>query len=327
MIVSPGIKQEFERKHPYLKILHLNVRSTLFNYCSSKGFAFTDRLKTIDSLSEKIETGRFKKWSEIDDLYASTIIVPNLNTEPEVILFLKNTFNQIDLKKRGSTFKAPDVFRFDATRFIGTLNQKGIETEISNIKFEVQIKTAFEHAWSVATHSLVYKTNDIDWKLLRIAAQLKSSVEQLDMIVSGAKQMNSHITEHNWPETNVKSFILEKTNEFLANSNVPEELKPKDSSRFAENLFSFFYPLIQKNFKTPYKALTPFFTKANDHANELGNEKFPRSISLIQFFIGVANDLNYNSEDGKYVPLITQELETIFPLLKKMKNRFEIISE
>jgi len=323
MIIAPSIKQEFERKYPFIEFLYNNVRVTLFNYCSNHGFAFTDRIKTIDSLSEKIETGRFKKWSDIDDFYACTIIIPNLNEEAKVLHFLKSTFNQVTLKKRGSSFKAPDVFRFDSTRFIATLKQSGATSEISKINFEIQIKTAFEHAWSVSTHSLVYKTNEIDWKLLRIAAQLKSSVEQLDMIVSGAKQLNSHISEYNWPEVNIKKFILDRTNEFLANSDVPEELKPKDSSRFSENLFSFFHPLVE-NSKTPNKILAPFFTKANEYANTLGHEKFPRSISLIQYFIGIANELNYNSELGKYIPLITMEMETIFPEIKKIKKRFEI---
>ncbi len=324
MIVAPSIKQEFEIKFPFIKILHDSVRNILFNYSSNKGFAFTDRIKTIDSLSEKIETGRFKKWSDIEDFYACTIIIPSLNREREVLTFLKSTFKQVILKKRGGTMKAPDVFRFDNTRFIGNLKQSGEANDISKINFEIQIKTAFEHAWSVSTHSLVYKTNDIDWKLLRVAAQLKSSVEQLDMIVSGAKQINLHITEHTWPEINTKKFILDKTNDFLNNPNVPDELKPKDSSRFSENLFSFFELLVKDPKIHSKKILTPFFDKANNFANVLGKEKFPRSISLIQYFIGIADELDYNSELGKYVPLITMEMETIFPNMKKIKKRFEI---
>jgi ppGpp synthetase/RelA/SpoT-type nucleotidyltranferase len=323
MIISPPIRQEYNRINPYVQILYTNVRSIILNYCSLKNFAFTDRIKTIDSLSEKIETGRFRKWSDIEDFYAATIIIPNLNIEKEVIVFLQTTFDKIELKKRGDTLKSPDVFRFESTRFIGRLKQSGEQTELSKINFEIQIKTAFEHAWSVSTHSLVYKANDIDWKLLRIASQLKSSVEQLDVIVSSAKQMNSNIIEHKWPEINIKKHILDQTNEFLKNLNVPEELKPKDSSRFSENLYSFFYPYI-KDSKKPFKLLEPFFLEANNFANTLEKEKFPRSISLIQYFIGVADSLNYNFENEKYVPLITPEMETIFPKVKKLKKRFEI---
>lgn len=323
MIISPPISQEYNRINPYLQVLYTNVRGILLNHCSSNGFAFTDRIKSVDSLSEKIETGRFSKWSDIEDFYAATIIIPNLNIEKDVIVFLQATFKQIELKKRGNTQKSPDVFRFESTRFIGRLKQSGEQTELSKINFEIQIKTAFEHAWSVSTHSLVYKANDIDWKLLRLASQLKSSVEQLDMIVSSAKQMNSNIIEHKWPEINIKKYILDQTNEFLKNINVPEELKPKDSSRFSENLYSFFNPHI-KGSRTPYKLLEPFFLEANKFANTLGKEKFPRSISLIQYFMGIADSLNYNFEDGKYIPLITSEMETIFPEVKKFKKRFEI---
>lgn len=323
MIISPPIKQEYDRINPYVKALHLNVRSVVLNYCTKNGFAFTDRIKTLDSLSEKIETGRFVKWSDLDDFYAASIIIPNLNCEAEVINFLQSTYNQVAIKKRGSTLKSPDVFRFESTRFIGKYKQIGVQTDISKINFEVQIKTAFEHAWSVSTHSLVYKANDIDWKLLRLASQLKSSVEQLDMIVSGARQMNSHITEHSWPEINVKKYILDKTNLFLQNVNVPEELKPKDSSRFSENLYSFFSPLV-RNSRTPYVILEPYFIAANDFADSLGKDKFPRSISLIQYFIGVADNLNYDFLAGKYIPLITTEMETIFPNIKRLRKRFDL---
>jgi ppGpp synthetase/RelA/SpoT-type nucleotidyltranferase len=323
MIVSPMVQRQFENKYDFIKLLHDTVREILFNYCSSNGFAFTDRIKSLESLSEKIETGRYKRWSDIDDLYACTIIIPNLNIEKEVLSFLNLKFKRVLLKNRGEALKSPDVFRFDNTRFIGNLKQSGYQSEISKINFEIQIKTAFEHAWSVSTHSLVYKANEIDWKLLRIAAQLKSSVEQLDMIVSGAKQLNLHITEHNWPEIEIKKFILSNTNEFLKNANVPEELKPKDSSRFSDNLYSFFLPIVKDSNKAK-KKLIPYFKKANEIANLLGISKFPRSISLIQYFIGVAYEFDFEFEHDKYTPLITLEMETIFPKIKTISKRFEL---
>ncbi len=322
MIISPIIRNEFALKEPFIEILAKNVREIIFNYCSTNGFAFIDRIKTLESLSEKIETGRFKNWSDMDDFYAASIIIPNLNEESKVIAFLRSVFNEVQLRKRGKTQKSPDVFRFDNTRFIGKLKQSGEVTLLSKINFEIQIKTAFEHAWSTSTHSLVYKANEIDWKLLRIAAQLKSSVEQLDMIVSSAKHLNSHIIEHDWPEIKVKKKILELTNEFLTNPNVPDELKPKDSSRFAENLFAFYSHLVKNN-KNSLVNIKPFFQEANKTANSLGLEKFPRSISLMQYFIGVSLKLGFNQFE-KYTPLITTELESIFPETKIVETRFAI---
>lgn len=323
MIICASLKQKYAERKPYLDILYTNARGMLLDYCSKQGFAFIDRIKTVDSLAEKIETGRYSSWSDVDDFYAATIIIPDLGTEKAVIEYLQTTFKQIELRKRGNTKKSPDVFRFDNTRLICTYIQIGEQTELSNIRFEIQIKTAFEHAWSVATHSLVYKTNTIDWKLLRIAAQLKSSVEQLDMIVSGSRFINSHITEHPWPEINLKKHILEQTKIFLNNPNVPEELKPKDASRFSENIYSLFSPLI-KHSRTPYKLLEPYFEAANEMANQLGKDNFPRSLSLVQYFIGIANQLNFDFSKGNYVPFITKEMEDIFPEIKKVKNRFSL---
>jgi ppGpp synthetase/RelA/SpoT-type nucleotidyltranferase len=323
MVVSPSIRQEFDKKIPYIKVLCQNVREIILNFCTINGFAFTDRIKTIDSLSEKIESGRFMKLSDIEDFYAVSIIIPNLNSEIQVLDFLKATFKKVELKKRGATPKSPDVFRFDNTRFIGKLKQSGEESEISKINFEVQIKTVFEHAWGVSTHALVYKTDEIDWKLYRIAAQLKSSVEQLDLIVIGAKHLSSHITEHHWPEVKIKKFILNKTNEFLANPNVPDELKPKDSSRFSENLYAFLYSSVKDSKKFSI-ILSPLFIRANEFANNLGFEKFPRSISLVQYFIGIAHELNIDLNSQKYTPLITLEMETIFPNIKNIRMRFII---
>lgn len=323
MIISSSIQNQFKNTEAYLDVLAKNVRNIVFNYCSKNNFAFIDRIKTIESLAEKIETGRYSKWADLDDFYAATIIIPSLNYETEIIGFLRKMFHEVELRKRGQTKKAPDVFRFDSTRFIGKLKQVGEPTPISNINFEIQIKTAFEHAWSVATHSMVYKTNNIDWKLLRIAAQLKSSVEQLDMIVSGSKQLHSFVTEHEWPEIKLKKYFLDNTNEFLRNVNVPSELKPKDSSRLAENFYSFFQPLISGS-KSPYKGISRIFKAAAEKANLLGKEKFPRSISLMQYFIGISSELGYLPTNPKYTPLVTTELETLFPKSKDFESKFTI---
>lgn len=45
----------------------------MLNFCDNKGYALTSRIKAIESLAEKIETGRFKKWLELDDLFSCTV--------------------------------------------------------------------------------------------------------------------------------------------------------------------------------------------------------------------------------------------------------------
>jgi ppGpp synthetase/RelA/SpoT-type nucleotidyltranferase len=214
----------------------------MLNFCDSNGYALTSRIKTIESLAEKIETGRFKKWSELDDLFGCTVIIPNLSQEQQVIKFCQDTFQVTKTVKRGQNKKSPDTFKFDSTRISARL--KSVEdTNIDNLLsiftviFEIQIKSAFEHAWAVSTHDLVYKSSGIDWKKLRLAAQIKAIVEQLDTMILAFEQISPAIQESDYPEIKRKCQIAAATLELFELNKIPEELKPKDMTRFCENLY------------------------------------------------------------------------------------------
>lgn len=157
MIIPPSIKRKFDFDEVYIKFVGNTVRDTISNYCDENEFASIHRFKKVESLAEKLESGRFEKWSDIEDTFGSAIIIPDLNYEKDVIEFLESTFLKVNIKKRGSTLKAPDVFRFDSTRFIGRLRPKDgiLNPDIYNLSFEIQIRTAFEHAWAVTTHSII----------------------------------------------------------------------------------------------------------------------------------------------------------------------------
>ena len=174
--------------------------SFISKFCEIHGYAFSSRIKTIESLAEKIETGRFKNWSNLDDLFACTIIIPTLLHEEEVTKFCKDIFQIERTTKRGQNRKSPDTFTFDSTRIYAKLRRSEDinNSELLNIyhiTFEIQIKSAFEHAWSVSNHDLVYKNDEIDWKKLRLAAQNKANVEQLDTLILAFDQMSNIITE------------------------------------------------------------------------------------------------------------------------------------
>ena len=181
MIVPASVLQKHKYVRPYLEKLGQHVRDVVGGYCDRKGYAYAGRAKSSESLAEKIETGRYAKWSDLDDLFACTIVIPTLTDEPEVLEFLRQAFTEDRLERRGSTLKDPAVFRFDTTRFIGCLGPSEIERNpvLATMKFEVQVRTAFEHAWSVTTHALTYKAGQVNWRHLRLAAQLRSAIEQL----------------------------------------------------------------------------------------------------------------------------------------------------
>jgi ppGpp synthetase/RelA/SpoT-type nucleotidyltranferase len=200
MFVSTELRQRYEMALPDIEAVAKEVRATLLTFCEKKGFAFLSRIKILDSLAEKIECGRYSSWWDLDDLYACTVITPTLNHEVEVEEFCNSAFLMHSARRRGSPEKPFDVFRFDATRLYYRLRppmgEDVPEAERFRLLFEIQIKSAFDHAWSTATHDLTYKSNQIDWRRLRLSAQIKAIVEQLDVAILGFEQMAPLIAEN-----------------------------------------------------------------------------------------------------------------------------------
>src|ERR1700733_9459021 len=115
MIIPREIQQKHTEYALQIDAVETRVLATLRPFCSEHAFVFDARRKSIESLSEKIETGRFQSWSALDDLFACTVAVPLPADEEGVLAFLVQTFEQVELKRRHSSRKPPDVFRFDST--------------------------------------------------------------------------------------------------------------------------------------------------------------------------------------------------------------------
>lgn len=329
MIVPPHIKRKFDYNEIYIEYIGKVVKDTLSNYCEENGFASIYRIKKIESLAEKLESGRFGKWSDIDDLFASAIIIPNLNYEDNAIKFLETVFFKVEVKRRGSTLKAPEVFRFDTTRFIGKLKPREGDTQnplIYNILFEIQIRTAFEHAWAVTTHSLTYKNQAIDWRRQRLAAQLKAAAEQMDMLAISFDQTSQCIPEYEWPEIWVKKEILDLFSQAIDSGLIKQELVPKDWTRFGDNVYRLIIAAEGTKEMSPLKkaryvqrCLRIFF----DELEKLGTQRIPLSISLLQLTFGILSDCGFLKPPLRdYYPLITDELITFYPSVAVFDKKF-----
>lgn len=318
MIYPDILKRKYRQYQPWLEEVAKKVKETLLNFCDTninKGYTFTSRIKTIESLAEKIETGRFKKWSDLDDLFACTIIIPTLSHEKEVIEFCQSTFEVIQNKtvKRGQNKKSPDTFKFDSTRIYAQLksnNDINQENQLSiyQIKFEIQIKSAFEHAWSVSTHDLVYKSSEIDWKKLRLAAQIKATVEQLDILILAFEKTSEVIEDNGYQEIKHKKYFAEEINKLFKYKKIPDELHPKDMSRFCDNLYRLLINVVEEK---------KIQEKAKNVIQKIQSTKtslIPRSISLFQYFISILiSDKIIDVSTNKYYFHITKEVIDLYP--------------
>lgn len=323
MIYPSILDRKYNEYKPFLENVVKQVKETLLNFCDNKAYAFTSRIKSVESLAEKIETGRFKKWSDLDDLFACTVIIPTLSHEQKVIDFCKSTFEIISTVKRGQNKKPPDTFRFDSTRVYARLRKnydtdRDNELSIYKIKFEIQIKSAFEHAWSVSTHDLVYKNDEIDWKRFRLAAQIKATVEQLDMLILAFDRTSEFIENNDYPEIKIKRYLATETNKLFQSGKIPDELKPKDMSRFCDNLYLLIINVGQeKNIKNIIKQITKRIqsTKIN---------QIPRSISLFQYFVAIlVSDRIIEPSTKNHYWHITKEVTDLYPSLQNISSIFE----
>lgn len=320
MIFPSILDRQYQQYYPLVEEVAKRVKSTMLNFCDNKGYAVTSRIKTIESLAEKIETGRFKKWSELDDLFGCTVIIPNLSQEQEVIKFCQDTFKVTKIVKRGQNKKSPDTFKFDSTRISARLRSveyPDVENLLSifNILFEIQIKSAFEHAWAVSTHDLVYKNSEIDWKKLRLAAQIKASVEQLDTMILAFEQIASTIQDNEYPEIKRKRQIAVATQDLFAQQKIPQELQPKDMTRFCHNLYDILASASKED------KVQDVIKCIRGKVNSTPSRQIPRSISLLQYFLAILVE-----EKILVLPLdkhcfhITEELITLYPIFQDSVN-------
>lgn len=265
-----------------------HVKTTVQNWCEQRNYLFTSRSKDADSLAEKLESGRFPTWSAIDDRFACTVVVPTTTHESGVLLFLDAVFKRETLRSRNSAIKAPDVFRFDSTRWIGKLRPEvglALAPGAGDLQFEVQVQTVFENAWGVVTHDLVYKADTIDWRKARLAAQLKAAVEQIEMTIAGFEANLDHMPQSKHPETDEKVAIVAALKTLISDGRLTQELVPRSWSRLADNIYELVSSYTPRPSDRPRavrdlrKSLVSMLT-ADDRFIEL------RSGSLFQIVVG-----------------------------------------
>jgi ppGpp synthetase/RelA/SpoT-type nucleotidyltranferase len=241
MPVPHAVQEAYERSRPLVASVAQVVKSTVEVWCEQHNYFFRGRVKTAASTAEKLETGRFRSWAEVDDLYAAEVVVPTLAQVPSALEYLRLTFRERKVRGRGIGQKAPGEFRFDAVRFIGTLiPQEGLErlSGVEDVLFEVQILTAFEYAWQVATHDSVYKGEVIDWRRQRLAAHLRASAEQADSLIAAFDNAADTISASPHRDTERREHIVRVCKQEIDEGRIPASLRPESWVRFGENVLN-----------------------------------------------------------------------------------------
>lgn len=239
MKIVKSVQELYSTNLPFFEIIKKRVDEIVKTNKNDR-WHYESRIKQIESFALKVEMGRFDKIQIFDDLFASTIVVKNLNEISVAEDFVSKYFN-IRSKKpysRTITHKESFSFPFDDLRLYASLKnfETGeLEENLYKIIFEIQIKTFLQHAWSIATHDLIYKSDKINWAKERIAYQVKASLEQAEVTINAVEELSkiADLAKENKEVKKVNQIISTILTHWR-----PEDL-PADKRRLAQNINGF----------------------------------------------------------------------------------------
>lgn len=240
MKIPGSIRSLYTSKVDHYTNLKVKVDTIIICKKNSR-WHYESRVKEEQAFTLKLESGRFKYPDIFEDFFACTIVVENQNQINNAIRFIKDTCNfkteYRRPKSEGFTHKQSNSFPFDDLRLYvvwkdnPNLRPSGLDGTI----FEVQIKTYLQHAWSIATHDLIYKGDNVTWPMERISFQVKAMLEHAEVSISQAEELSKCSSINKKNMTTKKRILAIK----LIKTFWEQNQLPKNIQILADNIISF----------------------------------------------------------------------------------------
>ena len=188
MKIANSIRDAYYRVENSYQRLSTEVCAKLLRKTREKQWFFLHRLKEMESFALKIETGRVTDPARMEDFFACTIVVPTVSQIADAEQLLKEIY-EVEVRrppKDETTQKKASDFVFDDLRLYLKRGPSSIgrNDDLEGMVFEVQIKTILQHAWGIASHDLIYKTDNVSWSKARIAFQVKAMLEHAEIAIA-----------------------------------------------------------------------------------------------------------------------------------------------
>jgi len=239
MKILKSIDVLYNDKLEYYNILKKNVDKVISDR-KQHYWHYESRIKELGSFALKFETGRFNLENIFDDTFAVTIVVRKMDEIKMCLTLIQSLFVVIEKRPRDDSFthKESHSFEFDDLRLILQLKKDyadRYDPSILNMRFELQIKTFLQHAWSIATHDLIYKTDEVVWAKERVAYNVKALLEQAELTISSIDEIsdNQLLNKQNTKVKRVNQIISYLKTIFT------QESLPSNLRKLAENVNSF----------------------------------------------------------------------------------------
>lgn len=234
MKVPRSVRRLYDTQREINKRLREEV-DTIFKSKKSPRWFYESRIKELESFALKLETGRFEP-DKLEDFFACRLVVENTNSIKDAIELIQQycVVHEKRPRRDGYTHKAPESFDFDDIRLYVTLEAgQGLpEKPIHDVRFEIQVKTFLQHAWSIATHDLIFKSDEASWAKTRIAYQIKAMLEHAEISIQMAEELSKAV---DLDKIDDKTERLANMITVLKEEWDSEDL-PSDVKRLAENV-------------------------------------------------------------------------------------------
>ncbi len=275
--MAKSLEQAFAERRSYFIALFNEVKGALDKFCSDHNFLLSGRVKTIDSLRNKIESGRFPDIDSIDDVVAFSVIIDTSDQVKMVRDYLRKSFN-ICVIRAGGTIRDERLFDFDCPRIYCKIKDpSGSKGEISPLLFEVQIRTILQHAWAKITHGHVYKPGVFDYRASRLASETMAQIEAIDRTFSDFDENSRKVKKIARKGMSGRLGIVRAIDQLVKENIIPEDLRISDGRILGDNIFTSIKGN-DENWQQAIEEMRKFFEQQRD--------KFPRSVSLFQLSMG-----------------------------------------
>ena len=306
MKIPTSVRNGYYDQLDAYKFLQQKVNSLILGK-KEGGWHYLSRIKELESYNLKIETGRYSNSSLLDDFFACTLVVENISSIDRAETLVNSLFPGSERRPPSprKTHKRPDSFPFDDLRISAKWKDaEGLKpTGLNGKIFEIQIKTFLQHAWGIATHDMVYKSDSKNWAQERVAYQIKAMLEHAEISIyevdniAGSRALN---------KSDLYTLKINKIIKVFDEVWEKDDL-PKDKKRLAETVQSL---------------LNSIDVKPNDLRKYLEQEmaegRGARLLNLSPYAIIVQSLLNrapekmeslFNRSDSRFKLYIPDELE------------------
>ncbi|NHM08344.1 hypothetical protein G4D82_14035 [Flavobacterium sp. CYK-4] len=320
--MSKLTSKEIEHEYSVLKSGFDKFNKSLLNQLSEildneniiLGFPIQSRIKSIESILEKLESGRVnikKSITELQDVIGLRIIIL---FKKDIDVLSNLISNNLEVVKQYNSEEKllENQFGYSSKHFIVKIPKtwsnvptfKGLE----KFTAEIQIRTLSQHTWAEASNELQYKHEEsVPRQLLRSIGRVSALLETVDLeferLLIEREEYKSQITKQNTKDQTLNVDLLAS----ILDLHLPKQnkIENEDYSDLLEDL-QYFNIVTQKNLQSlierQYKAA---LEEDKEYAieTELRNPKAKRK-GYYYTHIGLIRTMMRFDDDKKWVRMI-----------------------